>query len=129
MYKFGKASKEILEQIDPQLQKVMYRALELSKIDFGIPATGGKRTKGQQHKLFIEGKSKADGEYKRSKHQDGKAVDVFAYVNGKATWESFYMYQIACAVLQAACELGVNVKWGGSWVSFIDLPHFELTNG
>ena len=125
-FKFSKASKNRMRGVNDLLVSVLNRAIEISKVDFGIPSTGGVRTESEQHKLFCDGKSKADGRYKKSKHQLGEAIDVFAYVGGKATWDLLYMAQVACAILQAASELGVSVQWGGHWSSFIDTPHFEI---
>lgn len=115
-----------MEGVDECLVKVAHRAIEITKIDFGIPETGGVRTPQQQHQLFLDLLSKADGMYKRSKHQDGLALDVFAYHKGEAKWGTKYLAQVACAFLQAANELGIKIKWGGLWSTFRDMPHFEL---
>lgn len=123
---FSDRSKERLKGVDEELVKVMTLALHYSKIDFGIPPYGGLRTEEEQAVLFADGKSKADGIKNKSKHQLGKAVDVYAYVDGEASWKEEHLTHIAAAVLQAASELGVQVKWGGLWRNFIDMPHFEV---
>ena len=126
MYKFSKRSLERMEGIDEKLVIIAHRALSISKIDFGIPEFGGLRNSDQQKKLFDLGKSKVDGTEVKSKHQYGKALDVFAYVDGNASWDIEYMAQIAAAFLQASNSLGYNIIWGGLWENFIDTPHFEL---
>jgi peptidoglycan L-alanyl-D-glutamate endopeptidase CwlK len=126
MFVFGKKSKKRLQRVDSRLQEVMKRALELSLIDFGIPEYGGLRTAEEQWELFQTGKSKADGMNKKSYHQTGKAVDIYAYVEGKASWDECYLSLIATAVLQAANELGYKVTWGGLWKNFRDMPHFQV---
>lgn len=126
MFILGNKSKEHMEGVDPKFMPLVLRALQISKIDFGIPSTGGKRTKETQNDLFRLGKSKADGYIKVSKHQLGKALDFYAYVDGKASWEPEHLAQIACAFLQAAIELGVKIKWGGLFRSFTDMPHIQL---
>lgn len=125
-YQLSKTSQKRLIGVSPDLVKVICRALEITKVDFGIPAYGGRRTPEQQNALFNAGKSKLDGYKKLSNHQTGQAVDLFAYVDGAATWDEDYLTHVAAAMLQAASELGVKLNWGGFWRSFIDMPHFEI---
>ena len=125
-FKFSKTSLERLGGVDVRMQRIAHRALQLSKIDFGIPASGGMRTPEEQNALFKDGASQLDGYNKKSYHQTGKALDVFAYVDGGASWEREHLALIACAMLQAANELGYKLTWGGSWTSFVDFPHFQL---
>ena len=126
MFKFSKRSEQGMEGIDERLIEIAHKALSISKIDFGIPEYGGIRSESEQHKLFVDGKSQLDGRHKKSYHQSGLALDVYAYVEGKASWDTLHMSQIACAFLQAANILGYSLEWGGLWVNFIDMPHFEM---
>jgi len=126
MFKFSKRSKKRMEGVNLKLIEVAEKAILISKVDFGIPREGGVRTASQQHRLFLDGKSNADGLYKKSNHQFGNALDVYAYVDGNASWEVGDLAQIACAFLQASIESDVRIGWGGFWVSFSDMPHFEL---
>lgn len=126
-FEFGSKSRERLEGVNEELVRVLELALsKYTKIDFGIPQYGGLRTVAEQQELYHSGKSKADGILQKSNHQSGNAVDVFAYVDGKASWDEYHLTHIATAILRAACELGVDVKWGGHWKSFIDMPHYEV---
>ena len=124
-YSFSESSLKTLSTVDKRLQELMKRALKRSKVDFGIPKTGGLRTAKQQNMLFKAGSSSLDGYTKRSKHQDGLAVDVFAYVDGKVSYEPLHMSLIANAVLQEASLMGLKVTWGGLW-KHEDAPHFQL---
>lgn len=126
MFKFSKASEARLAHVDERLISIARRALEISKVDFGIPEFGGLRTAEQQYELFRDGKSQLDGTNKKSYHQSGKALDVYAYVGGRASWNEYHLSMIACAMLQAAAEFGVKLEWGGLWAHFIDYPHFEI---
>jgi len=108
------------------LRRVADRAIQLTKIDFGIPSTGGIRSAEMQNELFKAGKSKCDGYENMSYHQSGNALDFYAYVDGAASWEPEHLAQVACAFLQAANEQGVKLKWGGLFKSFTDMPHFEI---
>ena len=116
-----------MEGVHVDLKRVAQRAIQITKIDFGIPETGGKRSAEMQKALFDEGLSMCDGYDKKSFHQSGNALDFYAYVDGKASWQPEHLAQVACAFLQAANQLGVNLKWGGLFKSFTDMPHVEIS--
>lgn len=126
MFKFSSKSLERMEGLDRRLIAIAHRALQLTSVDFGIPEHGGLRTAVEQNKLYNEGLSQCDGYTFKSNHQSGMALDFFAYVDGKASWEKEYMAMIACAFLQSASELGYKLEWGGLWKSFKDMPHVQL---
>ncbi len=131
MFKLSKSSKQRREGVDHRLIEISDLAIQISIVDFGIPGDGGLRTAQRQNELFKEGKSKADGYDKKSNHQSdddgyGKALDFYAYVNGKASWETEHLAMVAAAFLQAASMLGYELKWGGLWKTFKDMPHVEL---
>lgn len=126
MYQLSQRSKRHLDGVHPELVDVVKMAIQLTKVDFGIPASGGYRTAEQQNALFQAGKSQLDGYDKKSKHQSGLAVDVFAYVDGKASYDVGDLAQVAAAMLEAGHRLGVELRWGGLWKGFVDGAHFEL---
>ena len=125
-FKFGKKSEDRMRGVDERIIEVAMLALVISPIDFGIPKYGGLRTTEQQQKLFDDGASQLDGTIKKSYHQSGMALDVFAYVDGKASWNEFHLTTIAAAMLEAANRLSVPLRWGGHWSNFCDMPHFEV---
>ena len=128
MYQLSDRSLNRLGGVDPRLVEVIKKAITLTKVDFGIPEYGGLRTVEEQKKLFQTGRSKADGVSRPSYHQTGRAVDVYAYINGEASWDRCHLSKVANAVLQAANQLGYTVNWGGLWKSFKggDYPHFQI---
>ena len=126
MFSLGKKSIENLIGVDDDLIDIVELAIEITKVDFGIPSTGGYRVEAEQAKLFTAGLSKADGRVNKSKHQTGRAVDVFAYVDGKASYNTEHLAMVAAAMLQSASQLNIELKWGGHFRSFTDMPHFEL---
>ena len=125
-YKLGKRTQRILTTVNPDLKRIAERAIQLTPVDFGIPLSGGYRTPLDQNELFKDGASKCDGFKKMSKHQTGSALDFYAYVNGRANWDTENLALIASAFLQAANELGVTLEWGGLWKNFKDYPHIQL---
>ena len=134
--------------VDDKLVAVVRRAIEITKVDFGV--SEGVRTVETQRKYVAAGKSQT----MESKHIPGHAVDLIAYVDGQVSWELNLYDDIADAMKQAATELGVKIRWGGAWTvpdlrtwkgtmqeamnsyidakrkegkrPFIDGPHFEL---
>ncbi len=126
MHKLSNRSRERLQGVNPKLIEVIELALTISVIDFGIPQYAGLRTEAEQKQLFDKGLSKCDGINNKSYHQSGNAFDVFAYVDGKASWDRYHLTQVAAAILQAAAMLGYAVEWGGHFKSFVDCPHFEI---
>ena len=147
-FKLSKRSLDNLEGVDPYLVGVVKKAIELTKVDFGV--IEGLRTPERQRDLVQAGASQT----MFSKHIQGKAVDLMAYIGSRASWELNLYDDIADAMKQAAMELNVPVRWGGAWnvddirkwdgtmysamnhyiderrkqgrKPFIDGPHFEL---
>ena len=82
----------------------------------------GHRTPERQALLLTQGKSKT----MKSKHleEPSLAVDVMPY---PIYWDDKSMQRkFALIVYQKAMDLGIRVKWGGSWKTFYDGPHWEL---
>ena len=119
-FKFSQRSENNLKGVNPDLVKIVRRALQLSPVDFGI--TEGLRTVERQRQLVAAGKSQT----MNSRHISGHAVDVFAYPTSAGSWEWEYYEQIATAFKQAAKELNIPVEWGGDWKTLKDGPHFQL---
>ena len=126
MYSFSRTSAARLSTCHEDLIHIFLEAIKDSPIDFGIPPHGGKRTAEEQNELFNKGASRCDGYNKKSRHQSGLACDIYAYVNGKASWDEKHLTLIAGHILGTANRLGYELEWGGNWTSFIDMPHFEL---
>jgi peptidoglycan L-alanyl-D-glutamate endopeptidase CwlK len=125
-FKLSTRSLDHMFGVDAKLIRLAHRAIETTKIDFGIPDSGGVRSDKVQYGLYAKGASKCDGKRNRSKHQDGIALDFYAYVNGAASWDEGDLAQVAAAFLQASIELNYPIQWGGLFRSFIDQPHIEL---
>lgn len=125
-YALSTASIFNMRGTNPLIQAIAKRAIQITKIDFGIPSTGGLRERFEQKELFDAGKSKCDGTFKESAHQHGQALDFFAWVDGKVSYDEGHMAQVAAAFLQSAMEMGVLLQWGGLWKNFVDMPHVQL---
>ena len=110
-FKLSARSLTRLNGVDTDLQEIVKKAIHITKVDFGV--TCGLRTLEQQKKLVSAGKSQT----LKSKHLEGKAVDVVAYVGSDISWELNLYDDIADAMRQAALELGLfpDLRWGAAW--------------
>jgi len=148
-FKLSERSLMNLRGVDDRLVKVVQRAIEITKVDFGV--IEGLRTVDRQRELVAQGASQT----MNSKHVEGKAVDLMAYIGPRASWELNLYDDIADAIKTAAIEQDVSLRWGGAWQvtdirkwqgtmasamnayiderraqkrrPFIDGPHFELS--
>jgi peptidoglycan L-alanyl-D-glutamate endopeptidase CwlK len=147
-YKLGKRSLEKLEGVDERMVAVVKYAINVTKQDFSVIC--GLRTIEEQKVLVAKGASQT----MKSKHIDGLAVDLMAYVDG-GRWELNLYDEIADAMAEGARAVDVPIVWGAAWSvpniaqhpegdmehamnsyidlrrsqgrrPFIDGPHFEL---
>jgi histidinol phosphatase-like PHP family hydrolase len=137
-----------LEGVNSALVEVVKDAIHLTKVDFGV--TYGLRTLEEQKRLVAEGRSQT----MKSKHLEGRAVDLVAYFGSDISWELNVYDDICDAMAEAARKQGVAIKWGAAWSEgdireyagtaeeamnayidlrrsqgrrpFIDAPHFEM---
>ena len=137
-----------LNGVKDELRDVVTRAIELTKVDFGV--IEGLRTEKRQKELLASGASQT----MKSKHLTGDAVDLMAYIGSRGSWELNLYDDIADAMKEAAVEKNIGIRWGAAWNvndlrnwgdtmdeamnyyidtrrnegrrPFIDAPHFEL---
>lgn len=124
-FKLGPTSILRLQQVHPDLVKVVERAIVVSSIDFTV--LEGARTKERQAELLAAGATTT----LNSRHIPGadgfaRAVDLGALVGGKVRWDWPLYFKIADAMKAAAKELNIPLEWGGDWKKFKDGPHFQL---
>lgn len=113
-------SKKNLDGVHADLQRVVYRAAEITNLDFIV--TEGLRTVERQRKLVSSGASTT----MRSRHLTGHAIDLAAVVDGEVRWDWPLYKKLADAMKEAAQIEGVLLEWGGDWLKFKDGPHFQL---
>lgn len=145
-FKLSHASVDKVNKVNYDLWRVVRLAVKYTTQDFEV--IEGLRTKERQRQLVNSGASQT----MKSKHIDGKAVDLTPLINGNISWDWKYFYPIAEAMRKAAKELNVKIRWGGAWAvlndtskpttelvkdyiaerrklgkkAFTDGPHFEL---
>ena len=114
MFKLSNRSLEKLEGVNPVLVDTVKRAIELSKVDFGV--IYGVRSLAEQKRLYEAKRSQT----MKSKHliqEDGTshAVDLMAYDGSNPSWDIVMYDDIADAMKVAAKETGAKICWGASW--------------
>jgi len=147
-YKLSQRSLDRMEGVDERLVAVVKYAITATKTDFGV--IQGLRTIEMQKALVAKGASQT----MKSKHLDGLAVDLMAYIGGRGSWELNLYDDLADAMAEGANAVGCKVRWGAAWHidsigqykgtmeeamneyidlrrsqgrrPFIDGPHFEL---
>ena len=147
-FKLSSRSLKKLEGVNEDLVNVVSEAIKLTTVDFGV--TYGLRTLEQQKELYEAGRSQT----MKSKHLDGRAVDVVAYFGSDISWELNIYDDICDAFAEAARRVSIPIKWGAAWSEgdirmyqgtaeeamnnyidlrrsqgrrpFIDAPHFEM---
>ena len=120
MFKLGPRSLARLEGVHPDLVKVVMRAIELTPVDFTV--LEGLRTPERQKTLVAAGASQT----LKSRHLDGHAVDLGAWVDEQVDWSWPLYHKIADAMKTAAADLKIPIEWGGDWSQFRDGPHWQL---
>lgn len=150
-YALSARSIERLRGVDPQLVEVVQLAIQITTVDFTV--VEGVRTREQCAINYGKGRSAAECLAKgvpakhaqpkaakitwlnnpyASKHVSGQAVDLLpAPYDWKATGP---FDAVAKAMMAAAKQLGVSIRWGADWDADgkprekgeTDSPHFEL---
>jgi len=147
-FKLSSRSMRKLKGVDEGIVAVVKDAISITKVDFGV--TFGLRTLEEQKKLYESGRSQT----MKSKHLEGRAVDLVAYFGSDISWELNVYDDICDAMAEAARKNDVAIKWGAAWSEgdireyagtaedamnayvdlrrsqgrrpFIDAPHFEM---
>lgn len=110
-FKLSKRSLSKLEGVDERLVAVVRYAIGESTVDFGV--IEGIRSIQRQRELVAKGASQT----MKSRHIDGEAVDLMAYIGrpARASWELKLYDEIADAMKKGAEAVGVGIVWGCAW--------------
>ena len=131
-FNLSQKSLDKMNGVDERLQRVVKRAIQLTKQDFMV--LEGVRTIDQCMINYGKGRTAAQcvakgvpAQYANpkaakvtwlndpfaSKHVSGKAVDLVPY---PVDWNDLKKFDaIAQAMLQASKELGIAIRWGADW--------------
>lgn len=141
MFKLSDKSKARLSGVHPELARVVMLAIEYTPHDFMV--SEGLRDQARQIDLVHSGASMTmNSKHLMQKDGFGHAVDLVACgdldhdgdidaQDTKLVWDEKIYTSIAAAMMQAAVELNVRIRWGGTFKKkdgrpFFDGPHHEL---
>ncbi len=142
MFKYGKRSKQVLSEIDPEMERLFNRVIE----GYDCSLICGHRTQEDQTRAFIAGTSQVP--WPESKHNTvpSMAVDAVPYplpkdwgkiqgdgaraalqkYSGELTGKELQKFiHFGNYVLGVAAGMGIKIEWGGQWKTFKDYPHFN----
>ena len=137
MQRLSRKSYKNLDGVKAIFIAILTESITDSPFDFGIPKDGGVRSDKRQEQLYGRGRSRSKMLKKglnpdfakpnkrkitwtlNSLHKPNKldgmgyAVDFFAYVNGRASWDMRYMKPIARHIQNVAKEkFNIDIEWG-----------------
>ena len=145
-FHLSQRSQSRLVGLQPDLVRVVRRAIEITDVDFTV--LEGLRARARQIELVRVGASKT----MNSRHLTGHAVDLGAFVDGTVRWDWPLYFKLGEAMRRSGREEGVPLVWGAAWGRlltdfesaeaandsyvderraqgrrpFLDGPHFEL---
>ena len=125
MNKASRRTRDNLKGVNHKLIAVVGYTLAISEVDFFV--NEGLRTTETQQRYFKEGSTKCDGIKNKSKHQLGRAIDVY-YVGWKRDTEDQQKWKELIDTFKlAGKQLGIKLEFGYDWGW--DKPHIELADG
>jgi peptidoglycan L-alanyl-D-glutamate endopeptidase CwlK len=126
MPRFSKRSLIQLESCHIVLQRLLRRVIE--RTDFTVIC--GFRNQSEQTKAYEAGASKLQFPHSKHNISPSLAVDCVPY---PVDWNDMQRFiELATVVkeewglMKETEKLRYELVWGGDWLTFRDLPHFEL---
>ena len=120
MPSFSKESQDRLSTCDYKLQELMNDVIQHADISILC----GHRGKEDQDKACAAGNSKTPWPTSHHNCSPSAAVDIAPF---PIDWNDNKRFkELGALVKQRAAALGIKIRWGGDFVSWKDLPHFEL---
>ena len=111
-FRLGQLSESKLEYVDTGVAACVRRAITLTAQDFAV--FEGLRDIERQKKLFASGASRTLNSYHLAdKYGLSHAVDLVPYIDGRQQWQDVPAVRVAEAMHRAACDLDVELTWGG----------------
>ena len=117
-------------QLDPKVQQPATNFINdtESELNVQLRVVQGYRSIEEQNKLYAQGRTEPGNKVTNARggesyHNYGLAIDVVRTEDGKPDWNK--------PITQDIADIGIQqgFSWGGSWSSFKDYPHFEMSFG
>jgi peptidoglycan L-alanyl-D-glutamate endopeptidase CwlK len=127
---FDSRSENNLHGLHPKAQEAARKFLRrVTDGGMTVRILSGTRTYAEQNALFRIGRfgdtraKVTNARGGQSNHNFGIAWDIGVFIGGQ--------YMTTSAPYRDAAEAGLfdGLEWGGNWISFKDLPHYQLPTG
>ena len=135
MPNFSKSSQKKLETAHQDLQALFQTVIKF----WDCTIIYGHRTVEEQQKLYAQGRTKPGkivtyvyGVNRKSDHNymPSRAVDVMPYPidwDDRERTREFGWFVLGVArMLKEYGAIENDIKWGGTWKNFVDLPHYYI---
>ena len=119
-YYFSQRSKQALATVHQDLEAVLREAIKY--YDFSIIC--GFRGEQEQNRAYNSGHSRLRWPQSRHNQQPSGAVDIIPWPS-QWTDKAEFLY-MAGLVMGIAGAMGIELEWGGRWISLDDRAHFQL---
>lgn len=125
MFELSTKSLRKLDEVHPELARLTRKAIQITKVDFGVHE--GIRSYETQVRYMREKKTTTLHSLHLEQH-DGysHAIDIFAYIDGKANYRNQNYRPIIQAFITASIALEIQVEFGHLWKGFQDSVHIQL---
>lgn len=116
--------------LQPKVQRMAEEVIaEMFNQGFAVMVYQGYRSIADQNYLYQQGRTRigqkvTNARGGQSYHNFGVAVDIVFMVDGKPSWDDSHPWHLLGEVGESA-----GFEWGGRWSGFVDLPHFQYTEG
>jgi hypothetical protein len=122
---YGKASQGHIEQLHPDLQRLLWAYADVAPEWLDIAVTCSFRGEAEQNKAFAEKASKVQWPNSAHNRQPAWAFDFIACENGKRTYDREEMLMRQGAIRLVAAQIKVPLRRFIDW----DAPHVERLKG
>ena len=128
---FDPRSEGIIATLLPKAQRAARQFMNVAKtMPFTVKLLSGTRSYAEQDRLFNQVPRVTKARGGSSNHNFGIAWDCGIFVNGLYYEGRNSKEDRAYADLAKAVKSAISgIEWGGDWVSFKDMPHYQLATG
>lgn len=137
-------AKSQYDEFDPRTESVIMTLLPKAQVaarqfmtaakamPFVVKLLSGTRSYAEQDRLFVQRPKVTNARGGQSNHNFGIAWDVGVFINGAYDEGRNDRENAPYAQLAGVAKVKVidpAIEWGGDWVTFKDLPHYQLKTG
>lgn len=125
-------SEKTLSELNPVFASKVRAAAATLEPEIYLCAYSGLRNAQEQNALYAKGRTAPGNIVTKAKagqsmHNYGLAADIVPYIHGNSGDLDWNENSVAFGKMVAALK-AQGLAWGGDWVHFKDMDHFQLAN-